>query len=86
MELLPLMNSPDRDDGGPEISGFSLRSLPELLRLKGGEANKPIRHPGGQTTRGEDLNVTLESFTFPEFSWSQSLDSVEEWWRVEAKA
>ncbi len=25
-------------------------------------------------------------FTFPEFSWCQSLGSVEEWWRVEVKA
>lgn len=30
------MNGLGRDDGGPEISGFSLRSLPELLRLVGG--------------------------------------------------
>lgn len=41
-ELLPLTNDPGRDDGGPEISGFSLRSLPELLRLMGGKSNKQI--------------------------------------------
>lgn len=45
LELPPLMNSPGRDDGGPEISGFSLRSLPEVLRLMGRkikQANKSV--------------------------------------------
>lgn len=38
--LPPLMYGPGRDDGGVEISGLSLRSLPVLLRLLGGKKNK----------------------------------------------
>lgn len=77
------MNGPGRDDGGPESSGFSLRSLPELLRLirrKIEQANKSFRI--GQIN---SPSMSLVSFTFLEFSWSQSLWSVEEWWKAEVK-
>ncbi len=40
------MNGPGRDDGGAEISGLSLRSLPVLLRLLRQRTNGTNRSVG----------------------------------------
>lgn len=79
LELPPLMNGPGRDDGGPEISGFSLRSLPELLRLVGGRCicEDVIEH--GAASEGLVMIPLLPCCSLP----SQSSPGVKVWvlWR-----
>lgn len=86
--LPPLMKDPGRDEA-PDASGFSLRSLPELLRLlregiKSGNGSSSIRRIYEQ--HDCPAVVLRASLTSQVFFWSQSRNSVEGRRTAETKA
>lgn len=74
--LPPLVKGPGRDEVVLETSGFSLRSLPELLRLLWGGGGKEWEGFFIYQKELREARILRASLTSQVFFWSQSLNSV----------